>query len=181
MEHGFQVPGFWRDLNYVLLLRTEVFHHFEQPKLELGLSYTFYRSYYEVHNIWKYPNSYSYRYDIDKSINIMSYCGIHSDYDRLVQTYGGIKFGYWSYRMWYSIQNDYDWSDYEHNDIRINHFAIGPRFGLSIGRKVQFILETQHLWLSPTKFTDRPMFLRSSSIQFGIRYNFKKKGKGSIE
>lgn len=176
MVHSFKMPKFYYDFNSIVPIRMELFHYFKNQGIEAGLSYTYFGSRYENHLYWSRPNYYyySYYYDIYRPINVMTYIGVHSDKDRLIQTYGGIKLGYWSYRMRYDYYAD-NWTDYGQDDIRLHHFALGPRFGLSIGRKVQFIIETEHLLLSQTRYSTRHTLQLATSFQFGVRYNFKGK------
>lgn len=174
MEHNVVVPGSWRDQFLTGYPSIEAFHYFQQPNIEVGLSYTFFGSYFETHGAWKYPYYYSYSYKISHPINLLTYCGIRSNQERLIQTYGGIKLGYWSYNMYYYVQNDNNYSFDSSGSRQFHHFAFGPRFGLSIGKKVQFTLETEHIWLTPTKIIHN-YFQRVSSIQIGIKFIFKKK------
>ena len=179
MEHYVGVPGFRRDVFHAIPLKLVVNHYFEKPKVEVGLSYSFFNARIENNVARKYPNTYndtySYIYDVYRPINIMTYTGIRSDQERLIQTYGGIKIGYWSDRMASYSVNQNDDFDTETIVSQLHYFALGPKFGFSVGKKVQFFLESEHFWLTKTKYTYRN-FQRVSTILFGVKFNFKKKG-----
>ncbi len=173
MEHKVIVPWSWHDQFYSLTPRLELFYTFQKPQLEVGLSYTYYKGRIETYDAWKYPNQYRYYFGVERPFNLMAYCGAHSDQNRLIQTYAGLKVGYWAHNFWYWIENQTDWTDQERGEGRLNHFALGPRFGMSVGRRVQFILESEHFWLTPSNYAVK-YFKRVSTIQVGIRYNFKR-------
>lgn len=178
MEHKVGIPNFTSDELTIIPINLTLKHFFEKPNIELGLSYYLFGTSIERHGVYKNSYEYSYWYRARKPINLIGFCGIRSDRNKFIQTYGGIKSGYWSYEMWFYSENWNDFNDTQRIDDRIHQFVLGPNFGLSIGRKVQLMIEAEYFLLSKTKYSDRNI-IDASSINLGIKYNFKRKEKAA--
>jgi len=173
MEHRVGIPNFKSDDLLIISKNLTLKHFFEKQNFEIGLSYYSFGGRIE-NSAYNFPSEYSYWYTVRRPINLIAYCGIRSDRDKFIQTYGGIITGYWSYKMDFSSENYDNLNDFESIKERIHQFALGPKFGLSIGRKVQLIIEAEYFLLTKTKYTYR-YFERVSTINLGLKYNFKGK------
>lgn len=178
MEHKVAIPDLTSDELTMFPMSLTLKHFFEKTNFELGLSYYLFGTSIERHGVYKYPYEYSYWYRARKPINLIGFCGIRSDRNKFIQTYGGILTGYWSYKMLFSSQNWSNFNGYERINDRVHQLALGPKFGISIGRKVQFIIEAEYFLLTKTKYSDQNI-PRVSSISLGFKYNFKRKEKAA--
>jgi len=174
MNHKVGIPHFKSDELQIVPINLTLKHYFENQNIELGLSYYLFGTRIEKHNAFNYPYVYSYWYRASQPINLIAFVGIRSDRNKFIQTYGGIMTGYWSYKISFSSENTQTFNNFESINERIHQFALGPKFGLSIGRKVQFFIEAEYFLLTKTKYTDR-YFERVSSLNLGVKYNFKRK------
>lgn len=173
MEHNLGVPDFVNTSFQAPSIKVSINYYLDKLPLEIGASYMYFGAGIENHSAYKNRKNYSYWYNLDRTINLMSYVGIYSDQDRLIQCNGGLRAGYWSHGMKFTSQNHSDLWDTETISDHLHYFAIGPSFGLSMGRKIRITLESEHFWLTPTK--NNSNFIRVSSLMLGLKYRFNKR------